>query len=155
MKEQWNDWEGVWLAGQVEGLAEGGRQRPSAFAGERKACKKGEESTDNEKNFFCQSSLQSDCWVPTQGEDWKEKKGNPPGKSPSWQKPRWVCGKGLQLSWGDGVGTSLPEPWETSLAPSSASAQSQPRSTSQGCQSRFFYYSNNKIEDTSEENTYP
>lgn len=43
----------------------------------------------------------------------------------------------------------------TSLAPSSASAQSQPRSTSQGCQSRFFYYSNNKIEDTSEENTYP
>jgi len=53
------------------------------------------------------------------------------------------------------MATSLPEPWETSLALSSVTAQSQPRSTSQGCQSRFRDYSNNDIEDISEESRYP
>lgn len=36
----------------MEGLAEEGRQRTSAFAGGWKACKKGEESTNNEKTSF-------------------------------------------------------------------------------------------------------
>ena len=40
----------------MKGLAEEGRRRTSAFAGEQKACKKGEESTSNEKTSLPVSS---------------------------------------------------------------------------------------------------
>lgn len=65
----------------MEGLAKEGRRRTSAFARERKACKKGKESTSNEKTSFASLLFKAIAEFLHRERTGGTKKGTPQGQA--------------------------------------------------------------------------